>query len=849
MRRPQVITIAATALLILCGHPSFAADISSDYIWKPINIGAGGFADGILISQTDPNVRFVRTDTGQYYRWSVEDKAWLPMVVQHDDGSGFGKSIIPEPSHFICAKGNDGGSFALDPNDNKTIFLYCCLGGMWANADYYGGYPWNVYKSVDGGKNFAATHFNEAAKFSLKTNDTFLNSFRSDGECLSVDPNNSKVVYIGTGTRGVFKSTDRGDTWSAMTGDGLPEFIGKYAFNILPYKKGGTTIVNGVNVSKIIFLVVNTEPAFAGMINPSAAGVTGGVVAVLAVDDSKKTTLNLMATDVMADAVKKQIGNKVAVAGILKNNTLAVSGINATQPSTVYLSQDGGQTWINIGKDAGGPMNGNCHAGVLDQNTGVLYVPAAEISNGRVGRGAWKYANGVWTSKLVPYWNQLTFIAIDPLNSNNLFAMGTGPCISVDGGKTWTQNEWIKHMPTSNAQGYSGSPWAGGAMDCAATALIDTKGTVWLIGGNYGVITWKFDATAVKKSSDFIWTPNAAGVENFCPMDIVYPRNWGGKAVVSVMDDDFMVINNPDTFDVSPSTIETWLNNGQSISVCPNDPNTFAIVSYASRITTNGGKTVSIFKDAGTNAVPPPYSIPKGLGFGCMQISRRGDWKAGEDHLVWVVSKMVCYSKDGGKTWAKSTTDFGKCSVATSPWTVCHEVVADPFTPDKFYIYFSVGGFWTTTDGGVTWTHGTRSEGDLGSIEIRANEIVPNDLWLATPTHGICHSIDAGTTWNNVPGNGGQPFNGCHLALGKGRGQPGDAPYTIYTIYHDDTRQPAKDYGIYRSTNAGGSWDRIARWPTGLMCPSGLIGASWDTFGLVGVSISGQGFVYGKPKK
>jgi len=61
--------------------------------------------------------------------------------------------------------------------------------------------------------------------------------------------------------------------------------------------------------------------------------------------------------------------------------------------------------------------------------------------------------------------------------------------------------------------------------------------------------------------------------------------------------------------------------------------------------------------------------------------------------------------------------------------------------------------------------------------------------------------------------------------------------------------QPARDYGIYRSTNAGASWDRIGRWPYGLTCgASGGISASWDTFGLVGVGMLGQEFVYGKPK-
>jgi hypothetical protein len=117
-------------------------------------------------------------------------------------------------------------------------------------------------------------------------------------------------------------------------------------------------------------------------------------------------------------------------------------------------------------------------------------------------------------------------------------------------------------------------------------------------------------------------------------------------------------------------------------------------------------------------------------------------------------------------------------------------------------------------------------------------------------------------TWAPIALGAGGWVDNSHLydigsfALGAGSGQPGDAPYTIYYEERDsiDTYvNPPRDQsqGIFRSTNAGASWDRIARrFPFGIFDPGygSYMSASWDTYGLVGMTRAGQGFVYGKLK-
>ena len=436
-------------------------------------------------------------------------------------------------------------------------------------------------------------------------------------------------------------------------------------------------------------------------------------------------------------------------------------------------------------------------------------------------------------------------MAVDPKNPGNLIVTGGWGGgkwgISTNGGQTWTNIPFSGKSPASgkHAQGFCGNdPKRGCAFGCLS---MDVWGNVWLIEGNDGVLRWKFDPNA----TDILWAADEDGIENLVGMDIVFPRNWGGRFLVSCGDEIAFIINNPDTFDITPLLQNnTGGGYGHTISVCPNDPNTILVDGSQTFITLDGGKT---FVHNGLRDFIGSQLKNK-RGWGALRISRRGDWKSGSDHLVGVFNGGgAWYSKDGGNNWSLSTTDLSKATAPTAPWALSYDLVADPFTPDKFYVYFDQGGFWTTTDGGVNWTQGATPKDNLWH-QLCANEAVQNDLWVAT-TSGLFHSTDAGGTWQSVSGNAGIAPCGARLAIGKGSGRPGDAPYTLYYLYASfQLNQPAKDEGFYRSTNAGTSWDLIGKHPYGLLCAGGSIAASWDTFGLVCVNVCGQGFVYGKLK-
>ncbi len=157
---------------------------STDYKWGQLPIGGGGYVTGIIIHPEAKNIIYIRTDVGGAYRWDMKDQVWVQML----DWVG------PEEVNLV---GVDG--MAIDPNDPDRIYL-----AMGKDIDGQGG----VYRSEDKGKTW--TKLMDAKYAGNGRVD------RWTGECIAVDPNNSEVIYAGTRTNGIWRSTDDGSSWSKV---------------------------------------------------------------------------------------------------------------------------------------------------------------------------------------------------------------------------------------------------------------------------------------------------------------------------------------------------------------------------------------------------------------------------------------------------------------------------------------------------------------------------------------------------------------------------------------------------------------------------------------------------------
>jgi len=200
------LTIAAAVLAVgganVCMRPAAAAYTA--YTWKPVAINGGGFVDGIVFHPAAQNVIYARTDVGGAYRWNSATNAWEQMFNWLPSSLGNAMSIEsiavdPTNANIVYAVGGGNTSMA------GTLFASQNQGHTWS---------WYTLPFVCGGNNDG----------------------RQTGERLAVDPNNPAILYYGSINAGLYKSTNRGQTWSKVT-----------SFPV-------TTTANGVGIPLIQFI-------------------------------------------------------------------------------------------------------------------------------------------------------------------------------------------------------------------------------------------------------------------------------------------------------------------------------------------------------------------------------------------------------------------------------------------------------------------------------------------------------------------------------------------------------------------------------------------------------------------
>ncbi len=158
------------------------------YNWRQVEIVGSGFVPGIVFHPTQPNLMYCRTDIGGAYRWDSVQKRWIALQdwVSADDWNLLGVESI-----------------GLDPSDANVVYL---AAGTYTN-DWAGNGA--ILRSRDQGKNWQRTNL----PFKLGGNE----DGRSMGERLVVDPHDGRILFLGTRSNGLWKSTDSGANWQQVT--------------------------------------------------------------------------------------------------------------------------------------------------------------------------------------------------------------------------------------------------------------------------------------------------------------------------------------------------------------------------------------------------------------------------------------------------------------------------------------------------------------------------------------------------------------------------------------------------------------------------------------------------------
>ncbi len=330
---------------------------------------------------------------------------------------------------------------AVNPNNHHEYYVASSSGGVW--------------KTVNSGLIYTPI-FDQQGSYSIG--------------CITMDPNNSNVIWVGTGENnnqrsvaygdGIYKSEDGGASWKHM-GLKNSEHIGK--------------IIVHPDDSNIIYVAAIGPLWSKGGDRGLYKSVDGGNTwnAVLTVDEH--TGVN--------DVVMDPRNPEVLYASTLQRRRHVFTYVGGGPGSGMHKSTDGGNTWKKINKGLPGEELGRIGLSISPANPEVLYA-IVEAANGKGGfyrttnRGAsWERRGNFVTSG-----NYYQEIIADPVDENTVYAMNNWMRVSHNGGQTFEiVGEDYKHIDNH-------SMW-----------INPTNNKHWLVGCDGGVYE-TFDAA---KNWDF----------------------------------------------------------------------------------------------------------------------------------------------------------------------------------------------------------------------------------------------------------------------------------------------------------------------------------------------------------
>jgi hypothetical protein len=697
--------------------------------WQNVKFGGGGYVPGLIFHPTSPNVLYARTDIGGAYRWNAATSSWTPIT------DGFGA----EEGFF-----NGSESMALDPNDDKRVYMSTGL------------YDWDgrngrLYISTDRGDNW--THVD--LPFRVGSNDPA----RAIGERMMVDPNKSSVLYYGSRTSGLWKSTDYGQTWDQVTS--LSSF--KYADTDIPNLPGR-----------------------------ASAGIEGVLF------DTSSTN-----TGTATQTIYAAVGPDYASAAGMSNN--------------LYKSTDGGATWTGITT----PVVGYYIPHMVRAKDGMIYVAFTQGSGPGAGGAAalYKFDGTNWTllkSFEPAQWTNFgigglsvygsgptTRIALGISNSWGNWEGQPVVALSDDAGNTWREIEsttphtpadvdfsgWVDDVeidpnnPDHVMHVFGGGVWetrnasaAKPTWNLAVTGIEETatlglatppKGAAYTLLNSSGDIGMHVQTELLKKPT--------RGPVGYFGNGLAADMAWSAPAYIAAVGTTWVQGRTHGTYSTDSGV--TWT------PFAGDHPDAAANQGAATVAVTKPGNIVW----APANSVPA-YSTDNGATWTYTNLPALT--AVGFDRTYRVVADRKnpnkVYAYNSGGVWWNQWSD----------------------TPH----------FWYSTDGGHTFTESaafakTSVVTDFNDSSVAVNPNAEGDVWVADGQH-VLHSTDSGVTWTQLNATAAvwdtnptwrEPnlYGASSIALGKA---PAGATYSS-SVYIVGTINGV--WGVYRSDDGGAAWRRI----------------------------------------
>ncbi len=345
------------------------------------------------------------------------------------------------------------GSVAADPRDPSVIFWGTGEGN--GSADNYGGI--GLLRSFDGGRSWSGS-----------------NDFSSTIRCLELAPDDPQDLWA-CGGDGIYRSTDRGATFTRVTG-GLPA-------------GGGTAVAFRPDDPRVVFVGIWDQ----GIWRSDDGGanwtlVEGGLPAALG-----RVDLDICAAD--------------------PDVMVAASGVNG---GDVWRSTDGGQTWSQVTDvdHCGGQCWYDNVVAIAPDDCRTIYLGGVHGWVSRDAGGSFDQVPADWGSHADPTRVHLDHHAVVAFENGEV-VVGTdgGVYRSTDFGATW-RDIAVGKLPSTQYYGVCGHDadpegLAGGTQDNGSHTRYGTQDWLWVLGGDGGMcamagddVLAEYQNTNLQRSTD-----------------------------------------------------------------------------------------------------------------------------------------------------------------------------------------------------------------------------------------------------------------------------------------------------------------------------------------------------------
>ncbi|MCB9357756.1 MAG: T9SS type A sorting domain-containing protein [Calditrichaeota bacterium] len=623
------------------------------------------------------------------------------------------------------------------------------------------------------------------------------------GRMLSIawNPSNTQIIYAGSASGGLWKTTNGGTSWTPLTDD-------------LPSLAIGAVVLDPTNPN-IIYIGTgegsfNADAVFgAGVFKSTDGGATWNTTG-LSWTQSQSRAINKMVIDPNNPQIVYAACNS-AIGGIYKTtdggtswtryHTGDVKDIEMHPDSSnvlyctvgypwggstngIYKSTNSGVTWTQLTSGLpSGTSFGRLDVAISPSNPAVLYAGISQtITSGAGLYGVYRSTDygASWSLRAsTPNmysgqgWYNLV-CEVNPTNSNEVWSNGLDAYRSQDGGATWTRMT-IWSYPESNSQYAHADHHAMAFMPGSSTTMIlgtdgglfksTNGGTSW-VGLNSGLVTYQYyaicddalqpnvayggtqDNGTNKYNNSSTHTRVLGGDGGYCNVDYTNSNN---VYAATQRGNHYRSTNGGSSF----SSIQSGISgSGSWVTprvMDPSSPTTLYTGTNVVYKTTNSGTSWTAISDA-----------LDGSTISCIAVA------PSDPQTIYIgyegYDGKVFKTNNGGTTWTNIETGI--------PERYPTYLAVHPTNRDIVYCTvsgYSSGHVWKSTNGGSSWSNVSTGLPDIPANCMVMDQTDPNKLYVATDL-GVYYSSNAGTSWSDF--SAGLPnvvvdFLALHPSTGK----------------------------------------------------------------------------------